>query len=77
MIEAIEPQLGPIERELKAYARRQPGARALFHLGEPAARSSSRVIAPGAGWTGVSCPTRPASGSRSRFRFAATPGSAS
>jgi transposase len=38
MIEAIEAQLEPIERELRGYARRQPGARALlerqFGIGE-------------------------------------------
>jgi transposase len=38
MIEAIEAQLAPIERELRAYARRQPGCRALvrahFGIGE-------------------------------------------
>jgi transposase len=38
MIEAIETQLTPIERELRAYARRQPGCRALvrahFGIGE-------------------------------------------
>lgn len=38
MIEAIDAQLAPIERELRAYARRQPGCRALvrahFGVGE-------------------------------------------
>jgi transposase len=38
MIEAIEGQLRPLERELRRYARRQPGARALagrhFGIGE-------------------------------------------
>lgn len=38
MIEAIEAQRAPVERELRAYARRQPGCRALvrghFGIGE-------------------------------------------
>ena len=34
MVDALDAQLGPIDRELRAYARRQPGCRALMaHYG--------------------------------------------
>ena len=40
MIEALDVQLAPLDRELRAYARRQPGCRALmghYGIGEPTA----------------------------------------
>jgi transposase len=45
MIDALEDQLAPIDRELCAYARRQPGCKALMQIYGVGARTAVAILA--------------------------------